>query len=79
MAYASGLVNAVAFVSEDKSTPVTNGVAGTFVAGTDDRTIKFTATTEQVGDVAEFTVAGKTVRGRVVIVDGADSYATIQL
>ena len=78
-AYASGLVNAVAFVREDKSTPVTNGVAGTFVAGTDERTIKFTATTEKVGDVAEFTVAGKTLRGRVAVVNGADSFATIQL
>ena len=79
-AYASGLVNAVAFVSEDKTVPVTTNVAGTFVAGTDDRTIEFTATTEKVGDVAEFTVAGKTVRARVAVVDGnKKGYATIQL
>ena len=58
---------------------MTNGVAGTFVTGTDERTIKFTATTEKVGDVAEFTVAGKTLRGRVAVVNGADSFATIQL
>lgn len=78
-AYASGLVNAVAFVKEDKTVPVTNGVAGTFVPGTDDRTIQFTPTTEQVGDVVEFTVNGATKRGRVAVVDGANSYATVQL
>lgn len=79
-AYASGLVNAVAFVAEDKSTPVTTGVAGTFVAGTDERTIEFTATTEKVGDVAEFTVGGKNVRARVAVIDGAKkAYATVQL
>ena len=77
-AYASGLVNAVAFVSEDKTVPVTTNVAGTFVAGTDDRTIEFTATTEKVGDVAEFSVAGKTARARVSVVDSnKKGYATI--
>ena len=79
-AYASGLVNAVAFVAEDKSTPVTTGVTGTFVAGTDERTIEFTATTEKVGDVAEFKVGGNNVRARVAVIDGAKkAYATVQL
>lgn len=78
-AYASGLVNTVAFVSELTELPVTQDVAGTFVAGTDDRTIQFTATTENVGDYVEFTVNGETVVGNVAVVDGADSYATVVL
>ena len=78
-AYASGLVNAVAFVQEDKSEPVTKAVTGTYVTGTDNRTIKFTPTTEKVGDVAEFTVGGETKRARVAVVNDAESYATVQL
>ena len=72
-------MNAVAFVQEDKSEPVTKAVTGTYVAGTDNRTIKFTPTTEKVGDVAEFTVGGETKRARVAVVNGAESYATVQL
>lgn len=78
-AYASGLVNTVAFVSELTETPVNQGVAGTYVAGTDDRTIQFNATTEKVGDYVEFTINGNTVIGNVAVVDGADSYATVVL
>lgn len=78
-AYASGLVNTVAFVSELTEPTVTQGVAGTFVAGTDDRTIKFTPTTEKVGDYVEFTINGETVVGNVAVVNGADSYATVVL
>jgi hypothetical protein len=78
-AYASGLVNTVAFVTELTEPTVTQGVTGTFVAGTDDRTIKFTATTEKVGDYVEFTINGETVVGNVAVVNGADSYATVVL
>lgn len=78
-AYASGLVNTVAFVSELTEPTVTQGVAGTFVAGTDDRAIKFTPTTEKVGDYVEFTINGETVVGNVAVVNGADSYATVVL
>ena len=78
-AYASGLVNTVAFVTELTELTVTQGVTGTFVAGTDDRTIKFTATTENVGDYVEFTINGETVVGNVAVVNGADSYATVVL
>ena len=78
-AYASGLVNTVAFVTELTEPTVTQGVAGTFVAGTDDRTIKFTAKTEKVGNYVEFTVNGETVVGNVAVVNGADSYATVIL
>jgi hypothetical protein len=78
-AYASGLVNTVAFVTELTEPTVTQGVTGTFVAGTDDRTIKFIATTEKVGDYVEFTINGETVVGNVAVVNGADSYATVVL
>ena len=78
-AYASGLVNTVAFVTELTEPTTTQDVAGTFVAGTDDRTIKFTATTEKVGDYVKFTVNGETVVGNVAVVNGADSYATVVL
>ena len=78
-AYASGLVNTVAFVSELTEPTVTQDVAGAFVAGTDDRTIKFTATVEKVGDYVEFTINGETVVGNVAVVNGADSYATVVL
>lgn len=78
-AYASGLVNTVAFVTELTEPTTTQDVAGTFVAGTDDRTIKFTATTEKVGNYVKFTVNGKTVVGNVAVVNGADSYATVVL
>lgn len=74
-AYASGLVNAVAFVSELTEPAVTTGVAGTYVDGSDERTIKFTATTEAVGDYVEFTINGETVKGNVAVVNGADSFA----
>lgn len=78
-AYASGLVNTVSFISEINELPVTKGVAGTYVPGTDNRTIKFTATTENVEDYVEFTVDGETVMGNVAVVNGAESYATLTL
>lgn len=78
-AYATGLVNALAFVSERTETPVTTGVTGTFVAGTDNRTIQFTPTTEKVGDYVEFTISGGTVVGNVAVVDGSNSFATVTL
>ena len=78
-AYATGLVNALAFVSELTAEPVTTNVAGTFVDGTDKRTIKFTATTEKVGDYVEFTVEGQTVKANVAVVNNDKSYATVVL
>ena len=78
-AYATGSVNALAFVSELKETPVTTGVTGEFVDGTDKRTIKFTPTSEKVGDYVEFTIDGNTVTANVAVVNGADSYATVVL
>lgn len=74
-AYASGLVNAVAFVSELVEPTVAQGVQGEYVPGTDDRTIKFDGTGRKVGEYVEFTINGKTVVGNVAKVDGADSFA----
>ena len=49
------------------------------MAGTDDRTIKFTPTTEKVGEYVKFTINGETVVGNVAVVNGANSYATVVL
>ena len=81
-AYATGLVNALAFVSELTAEPVANNVAGTFVDGTDKRTIKFSAadaTAAKVGDYVEFTVEGQTVKANVAVVNETESYATVVL
>lgn len=81
-AYASGLVNSLAFVRELSGDPVATAVAGDFVDGTDKRTIKFDATaaaSAKVGDLVEFTVGGNTVKGIVAVIDGTSSFATVAL
>lgn len=81
-AYATGLVNALAFVSELTEDPKATNVTGAFVAGTDKRTVKFNTTDAEaakVGDYVEFTVSGETVKANVAVINDADSLATVVL
>lgn len=80
-AYATGLVNTLAFYAELDAEPKLTG-AGTWVDGTDNRTILFDATAVtgvKVGDYVTFTVDGKEVVGSVAKVNGVNSYATVAI
>lgn len=81
-AYATGLVNSRAFIAELTEAPVGTAIVGTFIAGTDERTVEFDAanvTGVKVGDYVSFKVAGKTVMANVAVVNGANSYATVAI
>ena len=79
-AYATGLVNSLAFYTKLDPSVVLKEAAGTFVDGTDERTIVFDGTTVgKVGDYIKFTIGGKEVVGSVVVVNGATSYATVAI
>ena len=79
-AYATGLVNSLAFYTKLDPSVVLAEAAGTFVDGTDKRTIVFDGTAVgAVGDYIKFTVEGKEVIGSVVVVDGTTSYATVAI